>query len=580
MPFCRASDPYRLLYQLEAREIGISMFRTSFPKFAEREEDESEEESDHEEEMRFRFPFRDHFDSDDEDDDLMDDDDDDDHGILNEIIGREQRAILEDIRASASNDDPPSLEEISSSSEESIDIYQPETDIEEFSDPPEANEQENLDTSIDIDENSVAFQPSDEAGDVEDDNEVAEEENQETSNSPMLPDIPVILDGSDHISDVTEGGDMSDDPPSIISQPEQRKTENSTPVNVPEPEKSETTIEEIKDITIEEDDSPARKKAKITHEHSANESAAGADDPPTLEHLSDHDSEPHDIDAHHTSVPESDEELPTLLSASDSEEETATTPTHLSKRTREQMTTNENTESQEEGTNQPEIPHNQFTFQYTHHKFRPVSFGRQVSAQSFFIKRMHPYKKLQGHTGCVNTINWSNDGQFLISGGDDTTVAIWDYELGSRCRQRIHTGHVANIFSAKFLPNGSNDYVASCARDGKVLAFNIELGALLPHEEAVRSVTGIPLLDCKCHRSEVKRLTVDKENPMVFQSCGADGNVFLHDIREPHTCNAPDSMNYLVRSNNEIFSMDANPLRPYEFVVSGSSPFIFLYDKR
>lgn len=220
-------------------------------------------------------------------------------------------------------------------------------------------------------------------------------------------------------------------------------------------------------------------------------------------------------------------------------------------------------------------------FRFVKNSFSPFSFREQISSHNCFAKRLEKHKKLQAHTGCVNTINWSEDGNYLISGGDDTTVAIWDYDRGNICRQRIHTGHIANIFSAKFLPNGLNDYIITCARDGKVMAFNIEYGPVLPHEEAIRPITGIPLLDCTCHQSEVKRLTVDKDNPMVFQSCGEDGRVFLYDIRQNHTCNAEDSKIVLVDCPNlEIYSMDVNPINSNEFIIAGTNQYISLYDKR
>lgn len=28
---------------------------------------------------------------------------------------------------------------------------------------------------------------------------------------------------------------------------------------------------------------------------------------------------------------------------------------------------------------------------------------------------------------CVNTVNWSENGDLLVSGSDDTRVCIWDY---------------------------------------------------------------------------------------------------------------------------------------------------------
>lgn len=35
------------------------------------------------------------------------------------------------------------------------------------------------------------------------------------------------------------------------------------------------------------------------------------------------------------------------------------------------------------------------------------------------------YKDLLGHYGCVNTVEFSNDGNFMVSGGDDKRVLIW-----------------------------------------------------------------------------------------------------------------------------------------------------------
>lgn len=39
-------------------------------------------------------------------------------------------------------------------------------------------------------------------------------------------------------------------------------------------------------------------------------------------------------------------------------------------------------------------------------------------------------RELQGHTGCVNSLGWSNNGTRLVSGSDDLHFCIWD-----PCRQ-------------------------------------------------------------------------------------------------------------------------------------------------
>lgn len=36
------------------------------------------------------------------------------------------------------------------------------------------------------------------------------------------------------------------------------------------------------------------------------------------------------------------------------------------------------------------------------------------------------FKDLFGHYGCVNAIEFSRDGKFMVSGGDDKRVIIWN----------------------------------------------------------------------------------------------------------------------------------------------------------
>jgi WD40 repeat protein len=53
---------------------------------------------------------------------------------------------------------------------------------------------------------------------------------------------------------------------------------------------------------------------------------------------------------------------------------------------------------------------------------------REVSSLPCWVPRLQRVQTLDGHLGCVNTIKWSPDGKFLISGSDDTKV--WPSSLG------------------------------------------------------------------------------------------------------------------------------------------------------
>ncbi|CAI9289476.1 unnamed protein product [Lactuca saligna] len=71
------------------------------------------------------------------------------------------------------------------------------------------------------------------------------------------------------------------------------------------------------------------------------------------------------------------------------------------------------------------------------------------------------------HQGCVNTISWNSKGSLLISGSDDAHVNLWSYE-SRKLLHSIDSGHRNNIFCTKFVPETSNELVASGAGDTEV----------------------------------------------------------------------------------------------------------------
>lgn len=89
----------------------------------------------------------------------------------------------------------------------------------------------------------------------------------------------------------------------------------------------------------------------------------------------------------------------------------------------------------------------------------------------------------EGHRGCVNALSWSDDGSTLLSGSDDKRICIWASDpetTGSlsphpmKLVETISTGHRANIFSARYLPNTSSPTIISCAGDGDVRVYDVE----------------------------------------------------------------------------------------------------------
>lgn len=96
----------------------------------------------------------------------------------------------------------------------------------------------------------------------------------------------------------------------------------------------------------------------------------------------------------------------------------------------------------------------------------------------------------------MNALSWSVDGDILLSGSDDKRyvprliklmgrVCIWTPDTSSsasssnsphpmKLSSSFHTGHGANIFSAKFLPNAGTPTIVTVAGDHEIRLLEIE----------------------------------------------------------------------------------------------------------
>ncbi|KAI9351563.1 WD40-repeat-containing domain protein [Zopfochytrium polystomum] len=171
---------------------------------------------------------------------------------------------------------------------------------------------------------------------------------------------------------------------------------------------------------------------------------------------------------------------------------------------------------------------------------RALSDGRERSDQTTSppSKRQRPRKKtLRGHTGCVNTLAWNESGTRLVSGSggllqDDCTIKIWDPSLihaDTPVKPLVasyHSGHVQNIFSAKFMTSSNDRKIVSCAASGHVRY--LELGEV----SATIAVNGL----FNCHSAMTYEVLPDGDNPNLFFSCSDDGTVNQYDLRQRTSC--------------------------------------------
>jgi WD40 repeat protein len=117
----------------------------------------------------------------------------------------------------------------------------------------------------------------------------------------------------------------------------------------------------------------------------------------------------------------------------------------------------------------------------------------EVAAETEFgtkIKAVVP--ELRGHTGKVRTLVYSPDGRWLASGGDDSSVWIWDADTGVALRYL--TGHQETIRSLAF--SCDSRWLASGSEDASVRVWNVSSGqqrlTLTGHSAKVVSVAFSP----------------------------------------------------------------------------------------
>lgn len=68
-------------------------------------------------------------------------------------------------------------------------------------------------------------------------------------------------------------------------------------------------------------------------------------------------------------------------------------------------------------------------------------------------------------TGSVNAMDISSDGEFFVTGGDDTLLKVWTYQEGSVVA--VGAGHSATITRIKICPQ--RKFIASVSEDGAIL---------------------------------------------------------------------------------------------------------------
>lgn len=137
---------------------------------------------------------------------------------------------------------------------------------------------------------------------------------------------------------------------------------------------------------------------------------------------------------------------------------------------------------------------------------------QRLIAAPQLVRRIELEAVLEGHSGCVNCLEWSANGRLLASSSDDYHVMLWDPFRKKKVLDFL-TPHHGNVFSVKFMP-GNEALVATGAADHAVYVFDINASPEIG-----------PCWKCNCHTGRVKRLATAPDAPFLLWSAGEDGNV-------------------------------------------------------
>ncbi len=162
-------------------------------------------------------------------------------------------------------------------------------------------------------------------------------------------------------------------------------------------------------------------------------------------------------------------------------------------------------------------------------------------------------QNLPGHTNAVETVAYSKDGKFLISGSWDNTARLYTVDTsGGITFSKSFSGHFAAVTAVAI--NYQSTMVATGSKDFTVRVYDI--------------VTGKLLFVSRDHKEAISNLLFDPAGLMLFSS-SHDGSIRLYDVANFENNKVEKSLQFGTKINDFILSTAKGA-----FLVASSKPVI------
>lgn len=194
----------------------------------------------------------------------------------------------------------------------------------------------------------------------------------------------------------------------------------------------------------------------------------------------------------------------------------------------------------------------------------PPIFQLRNQINGFFLQNLRLEYVLEGHTGCVNCLDWNADGSRLASGSDDTNVIIWD-PFKHKKVHLYNTQHNGNIFSIKFMPCTGDQVVVTGAADGYIY---------------IHDIIGKDVVFSSHMNGRVKKLVTTITEPNTIISAAEDGFIREFDTRERSGGRVLVDLTVHCGPSAECKCVAMNPVDSNSIAVGANDPYVRLYDRR